>query len=181
VQIREDERQAAFDLLFGGETDLAIVEAMPSNPPATDVRFDQRPLLDDVFDLVVPACHDFARRKDITLAETAELEWVVPSSADTCREHILAACGTAGFTPHIVHNVLEWNAIANMVANELGVCLVPRLAHLPPHLPIVRIPLRGKPKPSRKLLTCTRAGNARHPAVAVAIAELHRAASAFAG
>lgn len=178
VQIREDERQAAFDLLFDGETDLAIVEAVPSNPPATDVRFDQRPLLDDVFDLVVPTCHDFARRKDITLAETKELDWVVPSSTFSCREHIFAACGAAGFTPNIVHNVLEWNAIANMIANELGVCLVPRLAHLPPHLPIVRIPLRGNPKPSRKLLTCTRAGNAEHPAIAVAIAELHRALAA---
>jgi DNA-binding transcriptional LysR family regulator len=178
VQIREDERQAAFDLLFNGETDLAIVEALRDNPPASDLRFDQRPLLDDVFDLVVPTSHDLARRKTITLAETAELEWVVPTSTSTCREHILAACGAAGFTPDIVHNVLEWNAIANMVANRLAVCLVPRLVHLPPHLEIVRIPLRGNPKPSRKLLTCTRAGSARHPAVAIAIAELRRAVPA---
>ncbi|ALG12054.1 LysR family transcriptional regulator [Kibdelosporangium phytohabitans] len=176
IQVREDEQHNAFDLLFNGETDLVVVEATPGNPTASDARFDQRPLLDDVFDLVLPASHDFARRKGIALAETADLEWIIPVTANTCREHILAACGTAGFTPHVVHQVLEWNAIANMVAHGLGVCLVPRLAHLPPHLPVTRVPLRGNPKPSRKLLTCTRASSARHPAVAVAITELHRAA-----
>nr|WP_042184978.1 LysR family transcriptional regulator [Kibdelosporangium sp. MJ126-NF4]CEL16428.1 FIG01127108: hypothetical protein [Kibdelosporangium sp. MJ126-NF4]CTQ90380.1 FIG01127108: hypothetical protein [Kibdelosporangium sp. MJ126-NF4] len=176
MQVREDEQLAAFDLLFNGETDLAIVEAMPGNPPVGDARFDQRPLLDDVFDLVVPTSHDLAGRGDIAMVETAELEWIIPTTANTCREHILTACGAAGFAPNVVHTILEWNAIANMVANGLGVCLVPRLAHLPPHLPIVRVPLRGNPRPVRKLLTCTRAGSARHPAVSAAIAELHRAA-----
>jgi DNA-binding transcriptional LysR family regulator len=177
VRIRENERQSAFDFLFEGETDLAIVEATPANPPMSDARFDQQPLLDDVFDLVVPTSSVFAQRKDIILAQTADLDWIVPSTESTCREHILAACGTAGFTPNIVHNVLEWNAIAHMVADGLGVCLVPRLAHLPPHLPITRVALRGNPKPSRKLLTCTRSGSDGNPAVAVAIAELRRVAA----
>lgn len=180
VRISEDEQQTAFDLLFNGETDLAVVEAMPGNPPANDGRFEQRQLLDDIFDLVVPASHELATCEDIELAEAAALDWVMPATSNCCREHILAACRTAGFTPHVVHHVLEWNAIAVMVANSLGVCLVPRLAQLAPHLPVVRVPLRGNPKPIRKLLTCTRAGSSHHPAVAVALAELHRAAQASA-
>jgi hypothetical protein len=53
---------------------------------------------------------------------------------------------------------------------------VPRLAHLPPHLPIIRVPCAGNP--SRKLLTCTRGGGRQHPAVATALGELHRQAPA---
>lgn len=178
VYIQEVEQSTTFDLLFNGETDLAIIESVPTNPPMSDTRFDQRPLLDDIFDLVVHADHPFAERDGVALSEATDQEWVVPAKACTCRESILSACGVAGFTPNIVHNVLEWNAIANMVANRLGVCLVPRLAHLPPHLPIVRVPLRGNPIPSRKLLTCTRGGSAGHPAIAAALAELHRSAPA---
>lgn len=176
LQIQEAEQQNSFDLVFDGDADLAIIEAIPSNPPIGDARFDQQPLLDDVFDLVVAATHPLAQRRHIALIETADEEWIIPSGACTCRQHTLAACGAAGFTPNIVHNALEWNAIAHLVAHELGVALIPRLAYLPPHLPIKRLPLHGNPSPSRKLLTCTRSGGREHPAIAAVVAELHRAA-----
>jgi DNA-binding transcriptional LysR family regulator len=172
VHIQEVEQQAGYDLLFDGSVDLAVVEATPDNPPAGDPRFDQRPLVDDVFDLVVPTEHPLAHKETVHLAEVAGEEWVLPAVACTCRQHTLAACGAAGFTPNVVHNALEWNAIAHLIAHRLGIGLVPRLAYLPPHLPITRVPLAGGPAPSRKLLTCTRAGGRDHPAVAAAMAEL---------
>jgi molybdate transport repressor ModE-like protein len=172
VHIREVEQQQGFDLLFDGDVDLAILEITRDNPAAGDPRFDQRPLLDDVFDLVVSTEHPLAGRDSVGLAEAATEDWVVPSVSCTCRQHTLAACGAAGFTPNIRHNALEWNAIAHLIAYRLGVGLVPRLAYLPPHLPITRVPLADPPGPSRKLVTCTRAGGREHPAIAAAIAEL---------
>ncbi len=172
VHIHEVEQQTGYDLLFDGSIDLAVLESTPDNPPAGDPRFDQRPLVDDVFDLVVPDDHPLAGAGTVRLAEAAGEEWVLPAVACTCRQHTLSACGAAGFTPNVVHNALEWNAIAHLIANRLGVALVPRLAYLPPHLPITRLPLTGAPAPSRKLLTCTRAGGRDHPAVAAVLAEL---------
>jgi DNA-binding transcriptional LysR family regulator len=172
VRIREVEQDRGFDLLFDGDTDLAILEATTTNPPAGDSRFDQQPLVDDVFDLAMAAGHPLATRESITLAETADEDWILQEAACTCREHTLSACGAAGFTPNVVHNALEWNAIANLVAHGLGVALVPRLAYLPSHLPVVRVPLAGRPAPSRKLLTCTRTGGREHPAIAAVLAEL---------
>jgi DNA-binding transcriptional LysR family regulator len=172
VRITEVEQETGFDLLFGGEVDLAIVEATADNPPAGDRRFDQRPLVDDPFDLVVPAEHPLAGRPSVALAEAEREDWVLPSVSCTCRQHTLAACCSAGFTPNVVHNALEWNAIAHLVAHGLGVALVPRLAYLPPHLPLVRLPLTSPPGPSRKLLTCTRAGAREDPVVAAVLAEL---------
>ncbi|GAA3810467.1 hypothetical protein GCM10022403_050430 [Streptomyces coacervatus] len=63
VRIQEPGVPESFDLLFEGEIDLAIVEATPHNPPLSDARYDQQPLLDDPFDLVVPEGHPLAARE----------------------------------------------------------------------------------------------------------------------
>jgi DNA-binding transcriptional LysR family regulator len=176
VQIRETEPGNSFDLLFEGEIDLAIIEAIPSNPPMADSRFDQRSLLDDRFDLIVSDDHRFAGRTDLRLAEAAKEDWILPMRASTCREHIVAACSAAGFTPHDAHYVLEWNAIAHLVAHQLGVALVPRLAHLAPHLAVTRVPIAFEPRPCRKLLTATRTGGCQQPGIAAALKELRQSA-----
>ncbi|MGH3095609.1 MAG: LysR family transcriptional regulator [Streptosporangiales bacterium] len=179
VQVRETENQESFDLLFEKEADLAIIEATPDNPPMTDQRFDQRPLLDEPFDLVVASGHPFATRSEIALAEAAHEDWIIPSQSYTCRTLPLSACTAAGFTPNIAHHALEWHAIAGLIAHGLGVALIPQMAHLAPHLPVTRVPLRGDPSPGRKLLTCTRGGGREHPAIAAALDELHRVAEAI--
>lgn len=176
VQIQETEAGASFDLLFEGEADLMIIEAAPDNPPRKELRFDQQPLLDDPFDLVVSVEHPFARRVSVGLAEVATEDWILPMDSCTCRAHVLAACTAAGFTPNAAHHALEWNAVANLAAHGLGVALVPRLAALAAHLPVARVPISGNPSPARKLLTCTRSGGRQHPAVAAAVDELRRIA-----
>ncbi|MGC9540629.1 LysR family transcriptional regulator [Streptomyces sp. UG1] len=170
VRIQEAEVPVSFDLLFEGEIDLAVVEATIYNPPLSDDRFDQQPLLDDPFDLVVPEGHPLAGRDGVDLAEAAHEEWIAPVPESPCRPHVLSACGEAGFTPDIVHHAMDWNVMAHLVAHRLGVALVPRLAHLTPHLPITRVRCTGNPH--RKLLTCTRGGGHARPAVAAALTEL---------
>ena len=174
VRITEAGVPKSFDLLFEGDTDLAIVEATPHNPPLSDTRFDQQPLLDDPFDLVVPEGHRLAGRARVDLAEAAREAWIAPVEDSPCRPHVLSACGAAGFTPEVVHHALDWHACAHLVAHRLGVALVPRLAHLTPHLPITRVRCTGNPH--RKLLTCTRTGGHARPAVATALEELRRLA-----
>ncbi|MGW3116729.1 LysR family transcriptional regulator [Streptomyces sp. NPDC001107] len=170
VRIQEAGIPDSFDLLFEGETDLAVVEATPRNPPLSDARFDQRPLLDDPFDLVVPEDHPLAGRECVDLSDAAHEDWIAPVADSPCRPHVLSACGEAGFSPDIVHHALDWNVTAHLVAGRLGVALIPRLAQLTPHLPITRVRCTGNPH--RKLLTCTRRGARERPAVAAALQEL---------
>jgi DNA-binding transcriptional LysR family regulator len=174
VRIQETEVPKSFDLLFEGETDLAVVEATIYNPPLSDTRFDQQPLLDDPFDLVVPEDHPLAGCEDVDLAEAAHEDWIAQVPDSPCRPHVLSACGEAGFTPNVVHHARDWNVMAHLVANRLGVALIPRLAHLTPQLPITRVRCLGNPH--RKLLTCTRGGGHARPAVAAALAELRELA-----
>ncbi|TLS46543.1 LysR family transcriptional regulator [Streptomyces montanus] len=170
VRIQEAEVTESFDLLFEGEIDLAVVEATPHNPPLSDARFDQQPLLDDPFDLVVPDTHRLAGCTHVDLRDAAREEWIAPVPDSPCRPHVLSACGASGFTPDVVHHAMDWNVMAHLVANGLGVALIPRLAHLTPHLPISRV--RCTDDPHRKLLTCTRSGGHERPAVAAALREL---------
>lgn len=174
VRIQEAEAPTGFDLLFEGQVDLAVVEATIYNPPLGDSRFDQQPLLDDPFDLVVPEGHPLAGRDSVDLAEAAREDWIAPLPDSPCRPHVLSACGAAGFTPDIVHHARDWNVMAHLIAHGLGVALIPRLAHLTPHLPITRVHCTGNPH--RKLLTCTRGGGHARPAVAAALAELRELA-----
>ncbi|MDG9717221.1 LysR family transcriptional regulator [Streptomyces sp. DH24] len=175
VRIAEVGVPECFDLLFEGETDLAVVEATPRNPTLGDARFDQQPLLDDPFDLVVPEGHALAGRARVDLSEAAREPWIAPVADSPCRPHVMSACGAAGFTPDVVHHARDWNVTAHLVAHGLGVALVPRLAQLPPHLPIARVRCTGNPH--RKLLTCTRGGCKTRPAVAVALRELRELAT----
>lgn len=172
VQVREVEERASFDLLFDGEADLAIVEVAPDNPPLDDPRFEQQSLTEDHFDLVVGSDHPLARRRHVMLGEAAHENWVVPADACTSRTHTMAACNAAGFTPSITQHALEWHAIASLIASGLGVALVPGMADLGQDLPIRRLPITGDPRPSRKLLTCTRSGSRGQPAIAAALREL---------
>lgn len=174
VSIQELGVTESFDLLFEGEIDLAIVEATPYNPPLSDVRYDQQPLLDDPFDLVVPEDHPLAGRGRVDLADAAREDWIAPVPDSPCSPHVRSACGAAGFTPDVVHHALDWNVTAHLVAHRLGVALIPRLAQLTPHLPIVRVRCTGNPH--RKLLTCTRRGGHERPAVAAALGELRELA-----
>jgi DNA-binding transcriptional LysR family regulator len=171
-RISEAEAGDCFDLLFDGDVELAVVEATPDEPPRDRARFDQQPLLDDPFDLVVAAGHRLAGRDRVDLAETAGDPWIVPGAACTCRTHVLAACGTAGFTPNVAHDATNWNATIALVAHGLGVALVPRLAQVPANAAVVRLPCVGEPR--RKILTVTRPGGRTGPAVAAALDELER-------
>ncbi|RKS08802.1 DNA-binding transcriptional LysR family regulator [Nocardiopsis sp. Huas11] len=180
VRLLEAEPGMSLDLLFQGEIELAVIEAASGTPPRTDPRFDQEPLLDDELDLVVSDDHPLAGCERVPLSVAATESWILPVSGTTCHDHALSACRAAGFTPDGVHRTMDWGASAVLVAHGLGVTLIPRLADFSPSLPVTRVRLDGTPVPARKLLTCTRQGGRRHPAVAAALEELDKLAPAVA-
>ena len=166
VHLAESQHTDSFDLLLANEADIAVVVAVPEGPPLDDPRFDQRPVIDDPLDLVVPAAHPLAGRASVELAETAHESWILPSESIDHYHVTMVACATAGFAPRIAHQAQEWPAVIALVAHGFGVCLLPRLAPLPAHHAVVRIPLRGRPIPSRRILACIRRGSHRQPAIA---------------
>lgn len=177
VRIIEAAPAECFDLLLADGADVAVVVATPGLPPTTDARFEQRRLLDDPLDLVVPEGHPLAASRIVRLNDAADQPWVVARPGSPYHQLVLTACAAAGFTPVIAHEASEWDTGAALIARGFGVGLIPRLAHLPTGYATVRIPLRGDPIPARRILTGVRRGSAKQPAIAAALHALTTAAT----
>ncbi len=169
VRIIEAEPDRCFDLLLSEEADLALLVVTADSPPMTDHRFDQQPLLDDPLDLVVPQGHRLIRQQRVTLADAAREPWILGNPGTTYHQLVLAACMSAGFTPHIAHYADEWDTGTALVAHGFGVILVPRLAQLREDSPVARIPLHGEPAPARRIMAVTRLGAREIPTLTHAV------------
>ncbi|WP_017559005.1 LysR family transcriptional regulator [Nocardiopsis baichengensis] len=168
VRVMEAEPTPCFDLLLSGDADLALVVSTADTPSGGDERFDQRPLLDDPLDLVVPAGHRLTETARVTLADAAGEPWIVGNAGGTYHQLVMSACTSAGFTPDIAHVADEWDTGTALVALGFGIILVPRLARINDWA-VVRIPLQGEPAPARRILAATRKGRRDHPVVASAL------------
>jgi len=172
VRIVEADPVQCFEFLLAGTVDLAVVVATEFLPRFDDPRFEQRPLVADPLDLLVPTHHRFAGLESVPLAETAREPWIMDHPGRPSHQLVLTSCLAAGFNPRQAHEAVEWDTGAALVHAGLGVCLVPRLARLPHGYDIVRVPLQGDPSPSRQIRTGIRAGSGTSPLLATAQAVL---------
>lgn len=176
VHIIEADPEECFELLLTDQVDVAVVVATDSLPPRSDARFTQRDLLTDPLDLLVHETHPLAGRKEVALSEAADEEWILDRDGSPYHRLVMVACTNAGFRPEVTHQSHEWETGAALVGARLGVALVPRLAKLPSGHAVVRVPLRGDPVPSRRILTGVRRGSDHHPIIAAALESLDEAA-----
>lgn len=177
VRLLEVETADAYQRLLAGDVDVAVTLPTLGGPTATDPRFEQRPLVDEPQDLLVPADHPLAGRAEVALEEAARDGWVLsePHSCDQY-ELVSAACAAAGFSPRAVHHAADWTATFELVAAGFGVCLKPRPIPVPCRLPVAQVPLR-EPVPRRRLLTATRRGSREQRPIALGLDALAWAAA----
>ncbi len=177
VTIIEADPERCFELLLADQADVAVVVATDPLPPRSDSRFEQSALISDRLDLLVPDDHPLARRASVSLSDAAEESWILDHPGTPYNRLVRTACAAAGFYPEIAHQSHEWETGAALVSAGLGVALIPRLARLPQGYAVHRVPLRGDPVPSRKILTGIRSGSSRQPLIAAALAKLHEIAA----
>ena len=176
VRIIEAEPEECFNLLLADEADVAVVVATGTIPSTTDPRFEQRYLLEDPLDLLVPETHRLAGEGSVLLGDLVGESWIMDRPGRPYHQLLQTACAAAGFSPAVAHIASEWDTGAALVAAGLGIALIPRLAHQPTGYPIVRVPLRGDPTPSRHILTGIRRGSAEQPLIADTLATLEASA-----
>lgn len=182
VTVTEAEADVGFGRLLSGEADVTVVIAGAACPPPDDPRFEQRSLVDEPLDLLVPAGHPLAGRELVTLEETAREPWIVAEEGTCDHYHVVvAACIAAGFTPRVVHHAKEWLAIVALVSSGLGVSLIPRMLPLHTEHQVTRLRLTGAVRPTRRILTFVRRGGGEHPAVRHGLTALREAATAGLG
>jgi DNA-binding transcriptional LysR family regulator len=172
VHLRESEPAHSFDLLAADDTDIAVVVATPSIPPASDAAFDQHPLFDEPLDVLVGPDHPLVGRDVVGLSDLAADPWICGNTGRAYHQLVTLACSAAGFAPEIAHFADEWDTGAALVARGFGVALVPRLADLPAHHDTRRLAITTEPVPTRRIIAAVRAGSPRQPMIAAGLEAL---------
>jgi len=143
LYLREEQTARLLAQVEAGELDAALL-ALPfrTGDLATDV------IAEDPFSLVCPKGHPLGRSDAVLPGELAADDLLLLEDGHCLREHALAACSldaarrNAGFQGTSLHTLVQ------MVANGLGVTLVPRMAlqaGILRGLGLVAVPVQGGP------------------------------------
>lgn len=182
VDLTEAEPPEALDLVRSGDADVALTfsyattdEHGPGDVPevlGADVA--AAVVGSDATRLVLPEGHPCAGgARD--LAELADAIWI--AGCPRCRAHLLAATAEAGFAPDIRHTTDDYVLVQALVAEGLGVALLPETALLAfRHEKVVAVPAPGS-RPRRHHLV-HRPGAESLPAVAAVIEAIGRTSPA---
>lgn len=169
VDLTEAEPPEALDLVRSGDADVALTfsydpgEELGPDVVATAVG-------SDATRLVLPRDHPLAGGLD-GLAELADAIWI--AGCPRCRAHLLSATAGAGFTPDIRHTTDDYVLVQSLVAEGLGVALLPETALLAfRHHGIVSVPAPATRPRQHHLVH--RPGAQDLPAVSAVIAAIGR-------
>ncbi|HVR52201.1 MAG TPA: LysR family transcriptional regulator [Pseudorhodoferax sp.] len=104
-----------------------------------------RLLLTEPFVACLPATHALASRRWLAPDALHEQPFVLfaRASSPDYHERILSICAQAGFLPEVRHEVRHWLAVVSLVAQGLGVALVPQAMQRSALAGAVFRPLRG--------------------------------------
>lgn len=150
-----------------GELDLAIVQDWLNRPMAIPDGLSRATLFDDVVDVVLPADHPLAGRRDIDLAELDGERWICSSPGTVCHDWLLFTLRTASVEPDFSCVADEYPTQIALVSAGLGCTIVPRLGRgALPH-DVRALPIRSRP--TRRLYTLWRTDAARRPAIRAAV------------
>jgi len=158
--------------------DLRLIEllAADSGPPDVEIAVDGaesggiagyqvHPLLTEPYLAVVPVTSALAHRAQVDLAELRDEAWVDNDVArGPCRQAVLDACSTVGFSPAFHIETQDYPTAISFVAEGMGITVIPRLGlgTLPDST--VAVPIVN-PIPRRSISVRVRDPAANHPAV----------------
>ncbi len=132
----EAEPPEALSALRNNDVDIALIFEH-GDPPQRDRRdTTMTPLLDEPLYVVSPAQRSWKGPR-AELSTYAGTRWI--AGCERCREHLVAACGRAGFSPIVEFETDDYVAVQALVAAGLGVSLLPGLTLVANRHPGVRL------------------------------------------
>ncbi|NHA69475.1 LysR family transcriptional regulator [Phycicoccus flavus] len=177
ISFTEAEPPESIAALRAGDCDLAIAFAYEG----TDVgrgeedldAYEITPLLEDEVRLAVPRHHPVADQETVALAELAGEPWI--AGCPRCRGHLVQLADAAGFRADVAYETEDYVAVLGLVAEGLGVALIPdlilRTVH---HDDVVALPMT--PSSRRTITAVTTPDLRRVPAVAATLEALAESA-----
>ena len=180
LTVVDDHLQRLIPRLEAGELDLALIYDHEAIPDIGARDLERIPLLDDVFQAVLPAGHRLARRRrTLELSELSGEPWIGGAPTSAWYRIAIDACRRAGFTPQADFASDDHIAVQALVAAGLGVSVIPGLAVVHP-LPGLAVRKLSSGAP-RRHISAARPRDAYHGAAVVAMIDsLRRASQALA-
>ncbi|OMF33767.1 hypothetical protein BK133_13325 [Paenibacillus sp. FSL H8-0548] len=93
--------------------------------PIDNDVFDSFQLVEDHMRVVMHPSHPLAASKQISLNELSSERFILFNSEFALHDRIIDECQTIGFIPHIVYESSQWDFIGKMVAENLGIAMLP--------------------------------------------------------
>lgn len=138
VRSRDMDVDEVYDAVVGGSVDLALGLDYPDVPIPRDPSLRVRELSRERFSLAVPTGTMSGRsgrsgrsgqpgrsgRQKVSLADTRDLGWILPSAGSYYGRAVLTACRRAGFEPQVLHEVTDTAATLALVEAGVGVSVV---------------------------------------------------------
>lgn len=123
LSLEEDTTPELAEVTRDGSVDVAFVR--PLLGEAADLVIET--LFDEEMVVALPEGHRLTRLRSLPLTALAQESFVLfPRPVGSgLYDEIISACRRAGFGPHIGHEVRQVTSIANLVAADLGVSVVP--------------------------------------------------------
>lgn len=157
--------------------DVAIAFDDPQHPLAFEDDIVAEHLLDDPMWLALPRDHPLAGEDGIEIGRLRDQEWIQGAGEETPASLILmAACLAAGFEPRVAFNTGNFGVVQELVANRIGVALVPALAFVRGHAGVVARPLLPE-TPARRIWMLHRWADGAEPHEAAMLEALREAAA----
>jgi LysR family hydrogen peroxide-inducible transcriptional activator len=154
--------------LKSGGIDAAII-ALPFAPPGIVTEF----LYEEPFQVVVPAGHEWAKRRTIRPDELAAEQPILLNVGHCFRDQVLDACPELNRAEAHVTRTSSLETVRNMVASGLGVSVLPRDAMTPRYHSqlVVSVPF-ARPVPSRRVALAWRRSFPRPEAIKAILAAI---------
>ncbi|MEO5920773.1 MAG: LysR family transcriptional regulator [Pseudolysinimonas sp.] len=174
VSYIESEPPEALGMLRDGLVDLAITFAYSGDRAdphrENEGSLETVPLFTEPVVLALPSSHPLASSNPVEISALAGDRWV--AGCPLCRGHLLAACEAVGVEPRIEFETDNAVAVLNLVASDLGVALLPRLALATAVVPPGATIRATSPSSDRSIQIVTQPGSSRVPAIATVLREI---------
>jgi LysR family hydrogen peroxide-inducible transcriptional activator len=157
LQLAEEKTEDLLRMLHRGELDAALL-ALPIPEAGLQIEV----LFHEPFVLAVPANHALAHMTKVSVDDLHGNELLLLEEGHCLREHALEVCTLAGAHERVDFHASSMETLRQMVAAEVGITLMPKLAVMPPIAVtdnLVTRPFAGK-APSRTIALVWRSSSA---------------------
>lgn len=174
IQFDEMEPEESLAALRSWQTDAALIDDLNVPPGVLEPTISVRPLIEDVFNVMVSQDHPMAGRAAVTLEELRDEYWINDTASVAYSRLLIDLCQRAGFTPNITARSKGFEVSVAMIREGCAIAFLPglRASHDLEDVWVCRV----QPEIRRRISVAFRKGEERSPAIQAFLNEISRQA-----